>query len=116
MDDARIAVNEAAFRRVNEAIRAGMPPVEDHVNLICECGRLGCSEHIAIEPRAYEEVRADRRRFIVVPGHELPEAERVVESQERYRVVEKFGEAGDIAERLSRRPLPDLGLPPDDEG
>lgn len=114
MNKARIAVNEAAFRRVNEAIEAGTPAVDEQLQLICECGRLGCSEQISVTPAAYEAVRADRRRFIIVPGHELPEAERIVETGERYFVVEKFGEAGDIAEELSRVPLPDLGQPSDD--
>ena len=78
MDESRIAMNEATFRRVNEAIQAGRPRPGDAVDLICECGRLGCVEHLRISADAYRAVRADRRRFVVVPGHELPEVEDVV--------------------------------------
>ena len=47
---------------------------------------------------------------MIVPGHEVPEAERVVETHDGYAIVEKTGEAGDVAERASRPPLPDVGL------
>lgn len=114
MNKARIAVNEATFRQVNEAIEAGTPATDAELQIICECGRLGCTEQISVTTTAYGAVRADRRRFIIVPGHELPEAERIVETGERYFVVEKVGEAGEIAEDLSRQPLPDLGQPSGD--
>jgi len=39
---------------------------------------------------------------MVKPGHELPEFERVVE-QESYYVVQKIGDAGEVAERLDPR-------------
>ena len=47
----------------------------------------------------YRAVREDPRRFIVVPGHENPEFEEVVERHDRFNVVEKFGAAGRAAER-----------------
>jgi hypothetical protein len=50
----------------------------------------------------YEEIRSDPRRFVVKPGHELPDFERVVE-QEGYYVVQKVGDAGEVAERLDPR-------------
>ena len=51
----------------------------------------------------YEAVRKDSRRFIVVPGHVFPETERVVARNERYEVVEKFGEAVNVADASDRR-------------
>jgi hypothetical protein len=38
-------------------------------------------------------VRGDNDRFAVVPGHENPEIERVVERHERYVVVDKLPDA-----------------------
>jgi hypothetical protein len=110
MDERRIAMNEATFRKVNEAIQAGRAQSADTVEVICECGRLGCVEHLRIDADAYNAVRGHRRRFVVVPGHELPEVEQVVDRGDGYLVVEKTGEAGRVAERISREPLPDLGL------
>ena len=104
-------MNEAAFRRVNEAIQAGRPDDGGALDLICECGRLGCTEHISVPGTTYTAVRADPRRFMIVPDHEVPEAERVVETHDGYVIVEKTGEAGDVAaEQASRPPLPGVGL------
>ena len=61
-------------------------------------------------------MRANRRRFAIVPGHQIPEVEAVVATGDGYLVVEKEGEAARLVERVSREPLPDLGLgSPDDE-
>ena len=104
-------MNEAAFRRVNEAIQAGRSGDPDALDLICECGRLGCTEHISVPEATYTAVRADPRRFLIVPGHEVPEAERIVETFDGYVIVEKTGEAGDVAaQQASRPPLPGVGL------
>ena len=104
-------MNEAGFRRVNEAIQAGRSGADSALDLICECGRLGCTEHINVPGTTYTAVRADPRRFMIVPGHEVPEAERIVETHAGYVIVEKTGEAGDVAAgQASRPPLPGVGL------
>ena len=110
MDKARIAMNEAAFRRVNDAIEAGQPDAATSLDLICECGRLGCNDHVTIPADTYQAIRANPRRFVIIPGHELPEAERIVDTHGNYLIVEKFGEAGEVAEEQARPPLPDVGL------
>jgi hypothetical protein len=51
----------------------------------------------------YEDVRSTSTTFVVAPGHELPEVERVVGSNERFRVVEKEGEAAAVAARTEPR-------------
>lgn len=42
-------------------------------------------------------------RFIVLRGHELPEVERVVDGNGRYIVVEKFGDAAEVAAATAPR-------------
>ena len=60
---------------------------------------LGSQTSAAVsELREYERVRAHPRRFMVHPGHEEPEAERIVDPQSDYLVVEKNDEAGRVAE------------------
>ncbi|MGH2852495.1 MAG: hypothetical protein ACRDLP_18000, partial [Solirubrobacteraceae bacterium] len=52
-------------------------------------------------PRAdYAFVRKNPRRFLLAPGHELPDVEVVVRSEPGYVVVEKVGEAGREAAAL----------------
>jgi hypothetical protein len=95
-----IAANESAFRDVNEGISRGQWPGEQDapVGYRCECARLGCTELIELTPLEYEAIRAHPRRFVLVPGHELPDAEKVVLRRDGYLVVEKIDEAGRAAE------------------
>jgi hypothetical protein len=93
----RMARNEAAFRKVNEAIERGRRTREGLLGFVCECGRLGCNEIIELSLTEYEALRADARRFAVRHGHQMG-PEEVLETHERYLVVAKRGSAGDIAE------------------
>ncbi len=100
----RVARNEALYRQVNEQIaelsehqRQAMLPV------LCECGRLACSETIEIGSAEYAAVRADPTRFVVLSGHEMPEFERVVAEGPGYVVVEKLGDARSIVRGLDPR-------------
>ena len=98
----RAARNEALFREVNENIarleeRHGattQKPV-----YICECANATCTEQIAVDSETYSRVRAEARYFFVLPGHQDPQLERVVETHEDFLVVEKTGAAGEVAEQ-----------------
>jgi|SRR5438105_11139260 len=95
----RVAENEARSRDVNEVIEAHSPGERRSPGaFLCECGRPLCDYIVEITPRDYERVRAQPRWFIVYPGHELPDAESIVEAQLDYLVVAKEGEAGRVAE------------------
>jgi hypothetical protein len=83
----RAAQIEANTRRVNEAIEAGSN--EAALVFICECGRVDCGTTLLLEREQYEAVRTAFDRFFVVPGHELPEIESVVERHDGYLVVSK---------------------------
>jgi hypothetical protein len=48
-----------------------------------------CLEQVRLTRAEYEAVRADPARFAVVPGHEKPDVERVVEQHAGYFVVQK---------------------------
>ena len=105
-DKQRVAMNEATFRKVNEGMEVGQDPA-GLLTFVCECGRLGCSKLILLAREEYEAVRENPRRFAIVDGHEILEAEAIVERHERYVVVEKSGGAEtEIVERTDpRRPL-----------
>jgi hypothetical protein len=91
----RLAKNETLFREVNERVaEVAMNFVEvetrsDPVEFACECGRADCTEPIAMTLVEYEAARTEPTRFVVVPGHEQPEIETVVERHPTYLVVEK---------------------------
>jgi hypothetical protein len=91
----RAARNEEIFRGVNERIEEGAERhgVETQLSFHCECGSASCVETMELLPAEYERVVRERYRFVVIPGHEVSEIERVVERGSRFLVVEKVGEA-----------------------
>ena len=101
----RTARNEAIFRDVNEALRAGHWPGEESspITFRCECGQLGCSRLIELTANEYERIRDHPRWFFVAPDHEVPEAETVVDRHDDYLVVEKREDAGRVAEATDPR-------------
>jgi hypothetical protein len=98
----RVARNEAVLREVNERIEELLDDAA-HPEFFCECGEGRCVETIEVSIAEYTAVRSSPLRFVVRPGHELPEFERVVEETNRYRVVEKVGDAGEVARELDSR-------------
>ena len=96
--DERIATNEALLREVNERIHdvgSGLQvlPDDGELDFRCECGRPECDVYVHMLASDYQRVRADNDRFVVVPGHENAQIERVVERSKGYVVVDKRPEA-----------------------
>jgi hypothetical protein len=108
-DSEKTALNESLLRERNESLEAHNasvhwvdPPVADWH---CECATLECSVPVQLTIEEYERVRAKPRWFLIAPDekHRRPEAERVVAKTERYWIVEKVGEAAQVAEELDPR-------------
>jgi hypothetical protein len=103
----RLATNQALFREVNERIReladhhATIEPAQ--LELVCECSNERCAMLIPIALTDYEKVRAHPARFVIYPGHEIREIEKVVELTAAYEVVEKFDEAAEVVTALDPR-------------
>jgi hypothetical protein len=104
----RAAQNEALFRSVNEQIEK-LGQVESKsgprlIAFVCECSDGTCAEQLQLTIGEYEEVRAEGRRFAVVPGHLTEQIEHVVRTTDRYVIVEKDTPAAvEIAETLDPR-------------
>jgi hypothetical protein len=106
-DKQRIAEIEALFRAGNDRMmaweeRQGAGRGE-RLTFFCECGRRRCRQHVHLTTDEYEAVRVESRRFIVAPGHELPDAEDVVERHDRYFVVEKHEDVWPLVRRMDLR-------------
>jgi hypothetical protein len=78
-------------------------PADKRHGFVCECGEEACRERVYLSLAEYETVRASPIRFAVLPGHEVPEAERVVEERDGYLVVEKFERLRYVAEQSDPR-------------
>ena len=105
-DKQRVAMNEATFRNVNESMEVSQD-ASGLLVFVCECGRLGCNKLIELTRAEYEGIRANPRRFAIIDGHEILEAEKIVERHDRYLVVEKTGDpAAEVVEHTDpRRPI-----------
>jgi len=86
--------NELLFRAVNEKLRALNIEFEGFANeaavFVCECNRIDCMAQIELGVEAFDAVCAEPLRFVVVPGHKVPEVEHVVNRNGTYVVVEKL--------------------------
>ena len=101
----QLGSNEALFREVNETVAeaAGSRPGDEPIMFLCECADEFCAESIALTRPQYEHVRKVAERFVVAPDHYAPDVERIVERDRDHWVVEKFGDAAEIAEQTDPR-------------
>src|SRR4029079_2403151 len=98
----RAGVTESKFRQVNEVIELRHDS-STFAEYTCECTQKTCEATISLSIDEYEEVRKVSTHFVVAPGHGTPGVERVVRETPRYHVVEKFGQAGQVASLLNPR-------------
>jgi hypothetical protein len=93
--DERAARNEALWREVNERIDEvdeafRVLPEDSLLTFHCECGREDCEERLSLTPAEYHEVRSQKDRFAVFPGHEQQALERPILRTDRYVLVDKL--------------------------
>jgi hypothetical protein len=110
---ARLAENEALFRDINERVRAirgetgeGERSGDEFQEFLCECARQDCLEKVRMTLVEYEGVRSMATDFLVVPGHQVADTERVLGENDRFAVVRKQGRAAEIARRRDPRSRP----------
>lgn len=92
MDDkVKRARTEALFRDVNERIAESAQRFDaSSTQFVCECADPSCTHRVEATLDEYEQVRADGATFMLVPGHEHSDIERVIDdSRKRFHVVEK---------------------------
>lgn len=90
--DDRRRRNEQLFRQVNERLREigeSFSTVAEHADFVCECADVGCAQRIDVTLAEYEGVRARPRHFLLLPGHEDPDLEMVVERHPGWIVTRK---------------------------
>jgi hypothetical protein len=89
----RIGENEIVFRHVNAQMRSLDEKLSaadgDPYEFLCECGNEDCAERISLTLDEYERIHADPTQFVLVPGHEKPSVEHVVEDRSTYYVIRK---------------------------
>jgi hypothetical protein len=84
----RLARNQVLFRDVNEHIAELVGLQDGPLEFLCECSDVECTDALELDVEEYESVRAHSRLFVIVPGHEVPAVERVVDEGDRFTIVE----------------------------
>jgi hypothetical protein len=82
--------NSSVFRQVNERIRevsTTWADVSEPIGFLCECGDATCTGVMTLNVADYDTVRSAPGHFLLLRGHELPEAEEVVARTNGYLVV-----------------------------
>lgn len=106
LSERRMIENEVVFRQYNERIKKGFDRIkqiaqedkQEHLlvehnlqlSFYCECCDNDCKQRIKLMQRRYTEIHKKRDRFIVIPGHQNTDIERVVSTHRTYCVVEKY--------------------------
>lgn len=105
----RVGRNDALFREANERIKDVVTSYDHEESellpFLCECAEETCTEVVQLTADEYEAVRRHPTRFLNVEGH-VRSAQgwaRVLEEHDRYTVVDKVGEAAEIAVELDPR-------------
>ncbi len=91
------AENELVFKQHNERVGQHARNLMDGhsldeliVGFVCECSNDRCSEKLHMPVTSFEILRRNAKQFIILPGHEQHDIERVVVATDDYTVVEKF--------------------------
>ena len=116
------AENEVVFRQRNKAAMESMEDIravaredgqevelEDHGDdsllFYCECANENCHDRIKLTTNAYKKVHKNESQFMVIPGHHVPEIERVIADGGTYLIVEKYMTPPPQADKLNPTPL-----------
>ena len=102
LSDERLAKNEILFREINERLDEMSVPWSKTTDYLCECSEMSCTKIVELTNEEYERVRSHATVFVVVPGHERPEIEKVVERNEAFLLVEKVVAVDEIVDRDPR--------------
>ncbi len=92
MDDRerRVGLNEALFRAVNAQVGEIADEARlETVEIVCECGDRACTERISMTPDEYVALRESSGYFAILPGHDTPTTEQVIDRRSDYVIVQK---------------------------
>ena len=117
----KYAENEVVFRKANEAATKELealqqtstsegehdlaPNDELPMYFYCECADEKCHERIRLTKREYEDLHQSSDQFVILPGHNVPEVERIVQNNQSWMVVEKIVTPPSDAEELNKTKL-----------
>ena len=101
----KIAENEQMFKEPNQKVVSNfrnlektaredsqlefIPDLNIPIRFFCECADENCRKRVELKISEYEQLHQNSSQFVILPGHNVPSAERIVREGELYFVVEK---------------------------
>jgi hypothetical protein len=94
----RLRANEELMEELNRRMERAIGEIREEdddepdapIAFLCECSHLDCRERIHLEPSRFDRIHRDPEQFILVPGHEIPDVERIVDQFGDFLVVRKL--------------------------
>ena len=94
----RARENEEIMEALNRRIEESLERIREEDDLdrdapiafFCECSDLGCRDRVHLEPGRFDGIHLDPEQFVVAPGHERIDVERVVDQEGDYLIVRKI--------------------------
>jgi len=102
LSDERLARNEILFRAINERLDEMSVPWSKTTDYLCECSEMSCTRIVELTSDQYEGIRSRATVFVIAPGHENHEIEKVIERNDGYLLVEKVVAVEEIIEQDPR--------------
>ena len=87
----RLAQNEALFREVNERVETLADRFGPNVpyEFLCECANPLCNATFEMSGHDLQTLHTTPGCYVVLAGHDVPDLEDVVQSQNGYAIVRK---------------------------
>jgi hypothetical protein len=118
LSERRLAENEVYFRQMNESVQKGFDELkqmakednQEHLitehdtplNFYCECSNEDCKQRIPLTLDEYKAAHKNSDTFIVTPGHEITNIEKVIAKEQNYMIVEKYIHTPSVATKLNK--------------
>lgn len=82
--------NQMFLREVNDRIAEIVRAENDELaEFLCECSNDDCAETLRLSLLEYRGIRSSPNLFVILPGHETLEVDRVVAAHGGFSLVEK---------------------------
>jgi hypothetical protein len=94
----RMRENEELMEELNRRMERMLEEIREDedtdadapIAFLCECSHLDCRERVHLEPSLFDRIHKDPDVFVLVPGHEVPDVERVVDQVSDFLIVRKL--------------------------
>jgi hypothetical protein len=85
--------NQREFRYANgrffDALTNSTSPDGQLIPFLCECADGDCMGRVEITAWRYEDIHAEDRRYVILPGHTRIAGEEIMEENSYYEIVRK---------------------------